>query len=723
MESTTAALGRGGGWRRWSVHAVAVLLLAGFLAMGLSASRHWCVAGDELIHVMSGYTYWATGDYRMQPENGNLPQRLEGLGVLLTRPKLPSFDLPAWRNSDEWEYGWQFFYHAGNDPARLLWAARCVVAGMSVLLGILIYLWSSRLFGAAGGLLSLTLFAFSPIMLSHGMLATSDAIATFFFLASVGAWWRLLHRPGVGTLALSCLATAGLFTSKMSAPLVIGMMLVMAAVWAWKARHFQFLGLDFPLQDACSVPADPAADAAPAGRRSAKDWGRWGRAAAITGVLLLVHGVVVYAAIWMMYGFRYSMFAPPGVGTIAVQGGWQTVLNSNGPAVALLGVARRYHLLPEAYLFGNWHVFHYAQARRAFLDGSMSSTGWPWFFPYAWLMKTPLGTMGVLVLAVAALGRFRSSLFNSDSTSRIQPAHAASPPEHARGKVWWYELTPLLALITVYGLAAVTSHINIGIRHILPIEPALLILAGAAGAWVTARRTWGTGLIKGLLAACVVVLVVESLSVWPSYLSFFNEAAGGPANGYKHLVDSSYDWGQDLPALKHWLHRHGYDRTGPGATPVYLSYFGLGDPQALGIHAIYLPCFRVQPLEQPYRLLPLGGGVYCISATMLQGIYTVAPGPWTRWHERVYRTLWQTMRELDRPGHSPYINESVVRDNTISMLNQFLLARLCAYLRHIRPVGQPGYSILVYKLSTAQVQKAIFGPAAEMVDKNQPPGE
>ena len=61
----------------------------------------------------------------------------------------------------------------------------------------------------------------------------------------------------------------------------------------------------------------------------------------------------------------------------------------------------------------------------------------------------------------------------------------------------------------------------------------------------------------------------ESLAIRPDYLAWLNELAGGPSQGYKHLADSSLDWGQDLPALKDWLDREGLQR-GDG---VYLSYF------------------------------------------------------------------------------------------------------------------------------------------------------
>ena len=43
----------------------------------------------------------------------------------------------------------------------------------------------------------------------------------------------------------------------------------------------------------------------------------------------------------------------------------------------------------------------------------------------------------------------------------------------------------------------------------------------------------------------------------PHHLAYFNEIAGGPANGYRHLVDSNLDWGQDLKRLAAWARASG----------------------------------------------------------------------------------------------------------------------------------------------------------------------
>src|SRR5204863_3623488 len=104
--------------------------------------------------------------------------------------------------------------------------------------------------------------------------------------------------------------------------------------------------------------------------------------------------------------------------------------------------------------------------------------------------------------------------------------------------------------------------------------------------------------------------------------------AGGPKNGYKHLVDSSLDWGQDLPALQRWLDTQYQPSTGA----VYLAYFGTASPRWYGIDAISLPVDRSST-----ELTALKPGVYCISATILQQVYSFQPGKWSPEYESEYR--------------------------------------------------------------------------------------
>jgi hypothetical protein len=683
-------------WGRWwVVGPLVAALLAGYYLMAVTATRQESCTFDELAHLTAGYSHWQTGQFRLMPENGNLPQSLAGAGLLGLHPRFPALDTPAWHTSNEFAIGSELFYHGGNDAAALLLRGRAAIALLGVALGLLVFFWSRELFGLAGGLLSLGLFAFCPSMLAHGGLVTSDMAATLFFPASLYALWKLLHRVSVATILCAGACLSGLFLSKMSAGLVVVMGLALLGV---RLGRRDPLPLQFP------------------GWRRPID-GRLRQAAVLAGAAVLL-ALLVWGAIWAAYGFRYSAFGDhPGATDQLFPGGWDFVLNRPGFSFKVIGWAREHQLLPESYLYGHAFVFHDAQARRAFLNGTRRLTGWWWFFPYCLAVKTPLALFGTLILAGAAVvwRWVRPALTPTLSQGERGPAI---------GRPWWhaagagaYATAPLWVLLAVYWAVSLASHLNIGQRHILPTYPAMFILAGAAGYWLTARRWWPAG----LLVAMVVWFLAASLWVRPHYLAYFNELVGGPRQGYRHLVDSSLDWGQDLPGLQRYLVGHGLDA--PGAKNVYLSYFGVADPNYDHIHARLLPCFFAVP-DPDDALRPadaLAGGCYCISATMLQSVYLQYPGAWTDEYERAYEQLVPAMAKLRQtmldPAKAREIQTRWGAD--LARINfqyrDLSLGRLCAYLRH-RPQGpddEVGYSILIYNLSDEEVRAALLGPPAE----------
>ena len=95
---------------------------------------------------------------------------------------------------------------------------------------------------------------------------------------------------------------------------------------------------------------------------------------------------------------------------------------------------------------------------------------------------------------------------------------------------------------------------------------------------------------------CGVLLawnLIGTLLIYPHFLSYFNELAGGPKHGHNILADSNIDWGQDLKALAEYRQAHPEGE-------LYLSYFGTASPQYYGINAEMLPGFTL-PLSQKAR--------------------------------------------------------------------------------------------------------------------------
>jgi hypothetical protein len=193
----------------------------------------------------------------------------------------------------------------------------------------------------------------------------------------------------------------------------------------------------------------------------------------------------------------------------------------------------------------------------------------------------------------------------------------------------------------------------------------------------------------------------------PNYLAYFNQIAGGPSRGYLHLVDSSLDWGQDLPALKTWIDNHEaiVDRK-----PIYLAYFGTADPRAYEINAeLILPDTQLAPTPSG-----LTRGIYCVSATTLQSVYAHEMGPWCAPYEQRYQTVQAEMRHTLQPRGVVQIANDAKLPAANKTFERLRFARLCAFLRHQKPVAQIGYSIFVFDLDESDVARAVYGPPVEL---------
>jgi hypothetical protein len=247
---------------------------------------------------------------------------------------------------------------------------------------------------------------------------------------------------------------------------------------------------------------------------------------------------------------------------------------------------------------------HNAGGHPAFLCGAVSPRGWWYYFPVAFLLKSTLAELllallGALLLLAKFLPRFRREKADAAAT------------------VWL--LSGLL-----FGALACSSGINIGIRHVLLLYPLLTLWTlDQLGALLKGRRL----LALSIGVALVVLQVSAVLGIAPRYLCYFNSLAGGPSEGYRHLVDSNLDWGQDLPALKEEVERRGYRR-------IVLAYFGTDDPRFYGIgHIRWEDCLASD--------IP-GCDAVAISATHLAGVYLGDADP------------LQPFRELAPSGRAAY---------------------------------------------------------------------
>jgi 4-amino-4-deoxy-L-arabinose transferase-like glycosyltransferase len=307
-----------------------------------------------------------------------------------------------------------------------------------------------------------------------------------------------------------------------------------------------------------------------------------------------------------------------GMVAVAVLVLWALYLFEMAPVPELTGEA---FSLPAPGHAARWLRLqdNLAYGRESFLLGQNRMQGWWQYFPVAFAVKTPLPTLLFTLLTIGALVRGRRLDW---------------PRELALG------LFPL-----VYGAASLTSTLNIGYRHLLPVLPFLFVSTGrlVSRRWPVSRRQWWHRVRSWLLGLLILGLIVGTVRVSPHYLAYFNLISGGADEGYRFLADSNTDWGQTFKVLANYQQRHDLG-------PVKLSTFTFLDPAAYGVTYEPLPPMRDASPILPRRFNP-APGLYALSATTLNGVPLPLPSmyDWFR-HRTPFAKLGHVMFLYEVPA-------------------------------------------------------------------------
>jgi dolichyl-phosphate-mannose-protein mannosyltransferase len=537
-----------GTWPRPAyVAGVLVCFAVLFAALAINSYTRASATFDEAGHLAAGYAAVARRDYRVDIEHPPVVRMWAALPLLGIRGlTLDTTDVDratpvAVAFGGPFELGHRFLFK-DNDADRLLNRARFMTVLLGVVLGLLVFCWAGEWLGFRPAVAALVLYTCEPNIAAHSSLATTDVGVTCLMFGTVYLLWRTSRNASAGNVIGVAVCCALAVLSKFSALVLGPVVLLLMTVAARRRRAFS-------------------------------------RATFIAVPTLIV--LVTWIAAWAVYGFRYAPSASDR---------WLFALQDH-PAVrqavprwaAIVGWIDAHRLLPNALSQGFLHGQALVQGRPAFLAGEYSNFGWWYYFPAAFLMKTPL-----VLLALFAVGAI------------------ICLKELKRGDAFEFVVLP----IGVVMIWAMTSALNIGLRHILPIYPFVIMIAAAAARPLASAQSRRSRL---LLAVLLIAGISEYASAYPNSLTFFNIAAGGPHAGYRYLADSNIDWGQDLKRLKAWMDGHGVRRIG-------LAYFGTADPAYYGIDCMFMWGTTVPGVDPVAMGPPQLPGYVAISTTLLDGV-------------------------------------------------------------------------------------------------------
>jgi 4-amino-4-deoxy-L-arabinose transferase-like glycosyltransferase len=549
------------------------LLLAALITLPVlriaSTYRVFSQTADEPFHIAAGFQWLTTSRYDLDAEHPPLARAAFALDARLHGATPNGGDAVSIGNDllarDDRYRRNLFGSRSGNLPFFLL--------GLAI-----VGLWTRRLFGDSAALLSLALFGALPPILGHAALATTDMAAAATTVTALFLFARWQDEPSWRNALLVAVACGIGLLSKFSflvffpagvvalviahirlsrAPLRIAQVAAGAAiafVMVWAGYKFstgslndarlQMFNPRLPPHAAADYATKPGYDwvrldlleryyrySEDAARRAGHgvDFVDWAKAAGYTSPLAGRHGNTMTGAPPLPPAtFRDRLLEP-------IRAGWQSM------AV--------HHRVPApAFLAGLELVERHSSAGHAgFLLGSYRDHGWWYYFPVILFFKTPLAFLILAIIGMVVMVR-------SKNPETIGVA-----------------LAPIAML-----LPTLTTGINIGVRHVLPLYPLLTICAAAAivSLWRRSR------------IAVVILLAwyfIATAIAHPDYMSYFNEAAGNHPE--RIAADSNLDWGQDLLRLATTVRDEHIDH-------LYLAYFGTADWHRLVPAAEELPQFK-----------------------------------------------------------------------------------------------------------------------------------
>ncbi len=540
-------------------------LIAGALLVIMFISAFTSYKGDsttmdELAHIPAGYSYLSQKDFRINPEHPPLVKDLAALPLLRQDLNFPDKNQPYWEGiNEQWWFGAELLYKSGNDIEPILLWARLPMVLILIFLGGFLFFWVKELAGNKAGLLALTIFSFSPTFLAHGRLVTTDVAAALGAVLASYFWIKFLKNPTWKNIILAGIIFGIAMLFKFSLILLVPFFAIITLVHVF--LKFKQEGIK-KLFSGCIKYA----------------------------ILALIVAAIGAAIIWPVY--KYHILNYPVEKQLSDT---ESLLRTSPmPTVKNICVwmSQNSPFRPWAhYLLGLLMATQRTAAgNTVYFMGMVSNTGWWYYFPLVYFLKVPLAFHILTLIALLWAVYLIRKPFWKRPFSRVA--------EWIRNHFTEFSM---MIFILIYWATSLIGSLNIGVRHVLPTFPFIYILVtlGIINLIKTKKQ------ISILLIILMVWYVGSSLITWPHYLSYFNETVGTD-NGYKYVVDSNYDWGQDLKRLRTWLNENNIDK-------VYVDYFG-GSDAGYYLGEKYEGWWGSKPPQEFPK-----GNYLAVSATFLQG--------------------------------------------------------------------------------------------------------
>jgi dolichyl-phosphate-mannose-protein mannosyltransferase len=496
---------------------LALTLLA---ALSIGSIRTESVTMNEILFIPTGVTYLQRHDARMDIEEPPLVKLLVGAVTLFAHPKIDYND-PVWTRKPgsyepEYLFGQKFFDSWNPHADRLLFLSRLPAIGLTLLLGLSLYAMARRLAGPWGAALVLTVFSTSPFFIAYGSIVHMDVPIALFVLWATWYFASLWQRPTKRNALMLALSLAGALLTKFSAVFLLPAMFL---AWAW-FRYAEWR---------------PNATPAPVA------WKDFHREKLMIGAAILA-GILVYA-------FYFAAFYRSNPRVI-LQNEFDSLVSGGMRALPIDVLVRRmtHHpvlnslLLPPALYAGGLAYVVGHEKRPVYILGHWHAQGVWFYFPVLSFFKLAPGMLALL----AMLAGFAAILYLGNRRERVSVL-----PHSMR-----FHLRAILVSLAVFAGIAMSSKLNVGIRHFsVPIAFGVLLcgLVVPFARTLLARRLRTTAFAA--TAALAFSCLLTAAFAYPHYLSYYNIFRLNTPK-QEIAMSSNLSWGQSMPELAEFFRGH-----------------------------------------------------------------------------------------------------------------------------------------------------------------------
>ena len=476
---------------------------------------------DELPHLPAGYSYLTQKDMRINPEHPPLIKDIAAIPLLFMKNLNFPKENKSWTTdiNGQWDFGNQFLFKSGNSADEMIFYGRMMMILVLMVFAVLLFYFVYKNFGGPVAILSLFLFCFSPTILAHGRLVTTDIGASFGVFLTIFTFFNFLKNPSKKNILFASLALAFAELAKFSNIILFPYLIIITFIW-WLINRKDFKKL------------------------------------ALNLILIFVLTFIFILPIYQYHVLNYPLEKQFSDTQFLLKN-----LNNDFIVNSLLWMTDKpiFRAYAQYFLGVFMAMTRAVGGNTTYFWGEITNVGWLSYFPVVYFLKESLPfhilTIIALVFAIFSLiFRQKTGDFLKDIKNLLQK--------------YFLEFC-IFAYVVVYWATALKRNLNIGVRHLLPAILLTYILV-AIGIYKFLEKQNRLKIKVFFIALLLSWQAAGIFFTFPYFISYFNEIGGTYKNGYQYVVDSNYDWGQGLKRLKNWTEENKIEK-------IYIDYFGGAD--------------------------------------------------------------------------------------------------------------------------------------------------